>query len=381
MALHLRGEQEYLVRRWPSPGPARGQPGDGGGSPAGALFVSRARAVAPDFALTEQNAAAVAEICNRLEGLPLSIELAAARVRVLPPAALAGRLQRRLAVLTGGARDMPRRHQTLQAALTWSHDLLDPAERVLFRRLAVFAGGFDLAAAEAVDVSAGGAGGAGALVTPVTRRKPAHLSALDSLAGLESLVAKSLLRQESEPSLAAFPGPGGGSTCTASRSLNSVGAPVPDAGDAAGVRPGAPGGERRGASVRDRHADHYLALAEVAALGLRGPQQAEWLHRLEPEHDNFRTALVWLLERRDATRGLRLGGALWHYWLVREHLTEGRRWLRELLALPVEAGTEAARARAGPPRGPGCWPGISATRGPTRPSWRRPRAARAEGEG
>ena len=184
-------------------------------SPAGALFVSRARAVAPDFALTEQNAAAVAEICNRLEGLPLSIELAAARVRVLPPAALAGRLQRRLAVLTGGARDMPRRHQTLQAALTWSHDLLDPAERVLFRRLAVFAGGFDLAAAEAVDVSAGGAGGAGVAGDAGDTAEAGHLSALDSLAGLESLVAQSLLRQESEPSLAALPGPGEGApTCT-----------------------------------------------------------------------------------------------------------------------------------------------------------------------
>ena len=170
------------------------------------LFVARAEAVQPDFALTPENAVTVAEICRRLDGLPLAIELAAARVKVLPPSALLARLDHRLPLLTGGGRDLPERQQTMRAAIAWSHDLLTPEEQTLFRRLAVFAGGFTLEAAEAV---ASGSGEPG----------------IDPFEGVASLLDKSLLRQEER---------------------SGRGAPLLHAGDRARVRPRTVSGQRRG---------------------------------------------------------------------------------------------------------------------------------------
>ena len=197
------------------------------------LFVARAEAVQPDFALTPDNAVAVAEICRRLDGLPLAIELAAARVKVLPPAALLARLDHRLPLLTGGGRDLPARQQTMRAAIAWSHDLLTPEEQVLFRRLAVFAGGFTLEAAEAV---ASGSGEPG----------------IDPFEGVASLLDKSLLRQEA--------GPGGEPRFSMLETVREF-----------ALEQLAASGEE--AAIRERHAAWCLALAETAGARPRGSRR------------------------------------------------------------------------------------------------------------
>ncbi|MCC6627690.1 MAG: helix-turn-helix domain-containing protein [Chloroflexi bacterium] len=258
-----------------------------------ALFVERARAAAPAFALTDDSAPAVAAICAQVDGLPLAIELAAAQVTVLPPAALRRRLDNRLGLLVSGLRDRPARHQTLRATLAWSHELLSPAERALLRRLAVFTGGFTLEAVERV--------GAGP-----------DLPATAVLAGLTGLVQQSMVHVghdwEGEPRY---------------RLLEIV--------REYGLEQLAESGEL--AVVREEHAQTYLALAEAAECGLRGPEQRRWLARLDADHDNARAALAWSLDdAAGAALGLRLAGALARYWHSHGHHDEGRGWLERALA-------------------------------------------------
>jgi predicted ATPase/class 3 adenylate cyclase len=274
------------------------------------LFVERSREVRPDFAVTNATAPAVAEICHRLDGLPLAIELAAARSKLLTPQALLARLGQRLKVLTGGARDLPARQQTLRDAIAWSYDLLDAAEQVLSRRLAVFAGGCTLEAAEAVCNSA------------------ADLE-VDVFDGLASLVDKSLLRQaevpDGEPRFAM---------------LETV--------REFGLERLAASGEAD--AVRRAHAAFYLALAEDAAPALTGPTQVAWLDRLEQEHGDLRAALGWALGHGEAETGLRLAGALSSFWWEHGHFAEGRVWLERALAgddTPSRARAKALDGAAG----------------------------------
>jgi predicted ATPase len=263
-----------------------------------ALFVERARAADPAFAVTGQDASAVAEICSRLDGLPLAIELAAARLRVLPPQALLGRLSNRLTFLTGGARDRPTRQQTLRAAIDWSYSLLDESEQRLFARLAVFAGGCTLDAAEVV----------GTLVTDARGGDVA--SVLDCAA---SLIDKSLLRRSYS---AASPEP-------QLRMLETI-------REYALERLTGSGEE---AIIRRQHAVYFLSLAEQAATEFKGPHRTAWLNRLEDSHDNLRAALRWAKEHREVQIGLRLAVALEQFWELRSYLGEGARWLAELLAI------------------------------------------------
>ncbi len=300
-ALRLQAEQRLPIRPLTIPDPGRGDAPSVDALerfPAIQLFAQRARAVAPDFALTPANAAPVVEICRRLDGLPLAIELAAARVTLLPPGALLARLEggySGMTLLSGGAHDLPARHKTLRGALTWSYDLLAPEEQALFRRLAVFVGGCALEAAEAVCAGA----------------DDHWREGIDILGNLASLIDKSLLRpvdqQDEEPR---------------QRMLETVREYALDLLEESG----------EAAELRARHAAHYLALAEGAEPELTGPEQAAWLDRLEREHDNLRAALRRSRDSEDIQTALRLAAALWRFWWRRGHLTEGREWLEKLLA-------------------------------------------------
>ncbi len=309
-ALHISGEHEFPVPPLELPDPKHLPDLEALSQyEAVSLFIQRARAARPDFQVTNTNAPAVAELCARLDGLPLAIELAAARVKLLSPQALLARLERaRLAsplhLLTGGARDLPARQQTLRSTIDWSYDLLEPGERALFARLAVFVGGCSLEAVEAV-CSAG------------------EDLPLDVLDGLALLVDKSLLRQAE--------GPEGEPRFGMLETIREYAAERFEAsGDAE--------------TLRRRHAEYYLALAEQAAPELLGPQQGTWLERLEREHDNLRAALGWALERGEETVGLRLAAALGQFWEVRGHLGEGQGWLERALSRWPEA---PAPARSG----------------------------------
>ena len=269
--LRLRGEQELPIPPLAVPGTDETQPPLEGlaGVAAIRLFTERAQEVLPDFALTAENAAAVAGICRRLEGLPLALELAAARIKLLPPAALLSRLERRLPLLSGGARDLPHRQQTMRDAIAWSHDLLTADEQAVFRRLAVFVGGFTLEAAEDV-------GG-----RPPFPPSAAHPSVLDLVGSLSD---QSLLRPVTgvtgEPRFAM---------------LETI-------REYAGECLLASGEED---ATRHAHAACFLALAERAEPELTGPAQTAWLDRLEVEHDNLREALGWSV-RHDPPTALRL---------------------------------------------------------------------------
>lgn len=292
-ALHLSGEQEFPVPTLDLPDME--QPPETKAlsrSPAVELFVARARAGKPDFRLTGENTEAVAEICHRLDGLPLAIELAASRVRVLPPQALLARLEQRLTLLTGGALDLPVRQRTLRDTIAWSYDLLDEEERRLFRRLSVFMGGCTPEAAEAVC-------------------NAVEDSPVGTLDGLTSLIDKSLLRREAgvedEPRFAML-------ETIREYALERL----------------ASGGEAE--EIENAHTAYYWALAEEAEPGLNGPEQRAWLERLEAEHPNLRAALQRSLKRGDREAALRLGGALWRFWSRRAHVSEGRRLLEDALA-------------------------------------------------
>jgi Predicted ATPase len=263
-----------------------------------ALFALRARAVRPEFTVTADNAQAVAGICRALDGLPLAIELAAARTSVLPPESLLARLDRRLKVLTAGARGGPDRHGALQTAIDWSYDLLEPEQRALFARLGVFAGGCALGAAESVC-------GDG----------------LDVIDGLASLVDHSLLQLEGTDAAPRF-------AMLETIREYAVGR-LETSGEAEGLRL--------------RHAQHYLALAEEAEPYLRG-SPGDWPGRLEREHDNLRAALDRLEAAGERERALQLAGALWRFWYLRGYLTEGRRRLER--ALQGDGRHTAARGKA-----------------------------------
>ncbi len=302
--LRLSGEYEYMVPPLEVPGGGREVDARQiAASDAVSLFVQRARTARPTFGLTTSNAPAVAAICRRLDGLPLAIELAAARIRVLPPEAMLGRIDRSLALLTGGARDLPERQKTLRAAIDWSYDLLDENEKALFARLAVFSGGWTLEAAEDICNPEG---------------------EFDLVEGIESLVEKSLVgltgSQGAEPRfgmLATIREYGSGQ-------LEATG-----------------GGE----TVRRRHAEYYVTLAQRSEPELRGSNQAAWLGRLEQEHDNLRVALAWLLGCGEAEAALRLATSVWRFWDMRGHYSEGRLWLeRGLSADPSVSARVRARA-------------------------------------
>jgi predicted ATPase len=306
-ALHIYGEHEFPVPPLPLPD-TRFKPSVQvlSACPAVALFVQRAVAAKPDFELNGQNALAVAEICSRLDGLPLAIELAAARVKVLSPSSMLTRLQSRLQLLTGGSRDLPQRQQTLRAAMDWSYDLLSAAEQKLFRRLSVFVGGCNLEGVEAVCDANGDL-------------------ELDLLDGMASLVDKSLVQQAEQVV--------GESRFVMLQTIHEYAVEKLEAS-----------GEE--ALTKRAHAAYCLILAEEEATTQSAAEVAEWLERLVLEHDNFRAALEWLTQTGDAAWGLRLGAALFRYWEMREYLVEGRDRLGKLLKLPGAAAPTKARARA-----------------------------------
>jgi predicted ATPase/class 3 adenylate cyclase len=317
--LRIYGEREFPVPPLALPEiPTGGQP------PASAavlskyaaveLFIQRAQAARPGFSITDESAPAVVEICARLDGLPLAIELAAARIRLLPPRALLARLARPVAGnggrplddLGGGARDLPDRHRTLRSAIAWSYDLLPPEEQLLFRRLAVFTGGCTLEAAEAV---AGGGMGAGML---------------DCLA---SLVDKSLLRQEEHGDEEA--------RFVMLETIREYGLECLEVSGAT-------------EAVRARHAQYFVGVAEAAEPRLTTAEQGMSLQRLEMEHDNLRAAVAWALARGEGEVALRLAGALAWFWNLRGYLSEGRSWLDDALS----TANWEARVREGPELSP-----------------------------
>jgi predicted ATPase/transcriptional regulator with XRE-family HTH domain len=291
VALDVRGGREYPVAPLALP-QAADSPETLSSSPAVELFFDRARATGVELAPDAATARAVAEICGRLQGLPLAIELAAARARLLRPAALLARLDRRLPVLAGGPHDLPVRQQTMRDAIAWSYELLNAPGQALFRRMCVFADGCTLEAAEAVCADAGGG--------PV-------------LDGLAVLAASSLIRMAETA---------GESRVTMLETIREY------------------GGERlaehsEATLAAERHAAYYLALARRAADALAGPQAAAWLARLDAEHGNLSAALRRASDRGDRMAVLHLAGALWRFWLQRGHLSEGRRWFAEAFALPA----------------------------------------------
>jgi predicted ATPase/DNA-binding CsgD family transcriptional regulator len=298
-ALRLYGEQAYAVPRLEVPDPQRPELDQLAACESVALFVARAKAVRPGFALTGENALDIAMICVRLEGLPLAIELAAARVQLMSPRQLLARLNRRLETLVGGPRDAPPRQQTLRQTLHWSYDLLTAEERALFAQLAVFRGGSSPEAIEAVCRPGGG---------------------LEPLAGAESLVNKSLLfvqyrRPAEDPRLLML------------ETIHEYAlAQLERSGEAEGVR--------------QRHAAYCTALAERAAGELRRAGFSEWMARLEADSENVRAALEWSLAGGDVEMGLRLVTALRDYWITSSRIVEGEGWVGR--AVPKIAGVSPA---------------------------------------
>jgi predicted ATPase/transcriptional regulator with XRE-family HTH domain len=329
--LHVRGEREFPLLPLAVPAADhRLTVEELAQVPAITLFVERVTAGLPDLALTEDNAAAIATICRRLDGLPLAIELAAARVKVLPPAALLARLEKRLPLLTGGGRDLPARQRTMRDAIAWSYDLLRPEEQALFRRLAVFAGGFTLAAAEAVT-------------------EPSE--ALSVLDGVVVIVEQSLLRQsassEAEPRY---------------QMLETV--------REFGLERLASAGES--VLVRGQHARYFLQLSEGRSRGIPILMDPETLARMAPEQDNARLALAWFEEQDDSDALLELSAMLYGLWLARGLHQEGLIWLNRAL----ERSSHAASAAHKRSWRQGTWPSSRATTPVPRPSapkaWRWP---------
>jgi predicted ATPase/pimeloyl-ACP methyl ester carboxylesterase len=301
--LRLRGEHEYKVPPLDLPDPGRlHSEASLAGYASVSLFIQRARALRSDFELTEENASQIARICERLEGLPLAIELAAARIKILSPKEMLARLDDQLKFLTGGARDLPARQQTMRNAIGWSYELLEEEERRVFRQLSVFVGGCTLEAIEAV-CSCGGE--------------------IDVLESVFSLTDKSLLRgtQRSE----------GETRFRMLEVVRQFSAEKLSESDEL-------------ARTRQKHADFYLDFAERLEPFLRGAEQAKWLDRLEEEHGNMRAALEYFLEN-DIEKALRLSGALHRLWSVHGHYTEGRNWLQTVLEKGRDA-SKAARAKA-----------------------------------
>jgi predicted ATPase/class 3 adenylate cyclase len=305
--LRIRGEQEYPVAPLDLPDqrhlPAVSELPS---YAAIALFVERATAIDPQFQLTEENAPAVVEICRRLDGLPLAIELATSRLRLMSPAAMLERLDRALPLLAGGSRDLPARQRTLRGAIGWSHDLLSPEMAVLFRRVCVFAGGFTLDAAEAVC------------------RPEADLG-LDAMEAMEDLLGTALVRRT--PTMM------GDVRFDTLQTVREFG--LERLADDEGAL-----------EVRRRHALHFLDLAERFALESRGPDLPRFMGLLHVEHDNVRAALTWALENDEGDVALRLSSSVWRFWHLHGDLSAGRRWLSQALALPSASSRTRERAQA-----------------------------------
>jgi predicted ATPase/transcriptional regulator with XRE-family HTH domain len=328
-ALRIQGEHEFPVPPLPAPTGEAMKHSDLAAYPAVRLFVARAKAVNPAFALDEETGPAVAEICARLDGLPLAVELAAARVRVLPPQALLARMtgshhgaSAALPLLTGGPRDAPARHQTLHDAIAWSHDLLTSDEQALFRRLAVFVGGWDLEAAETVSRDGGRRTGDG--INPLRPPSPVPRPPASILDGIESLTRNSLVRQDAH---------GGAARFTMLETIREYARGRLDASGEA-------------IPVRHAHAACFLDLAETCEPRLRGADQQHWLDRLERDLPNLREAMHFVLATGDAEKGLRLANALQWFWWNRGYLREGKAWLTRLLALPGSGIAPSVRAKA-----------------------------------
>jgi predicted ATPase/class 3 adenylate cyclase len=290
-SLRVRAEREVPVGPLPVPASDDATPASGD-TPSVRLFMDRATADNPDFALTADNARAVTEICRRLEGLPLAIELAAARVRLFPPDALLARLERRLPLLTSGALDAPARQRTLRDTIDWSHDLLGPEQQALFARLSIFAGGCSIPAIEAIadDLGAG--------------------VQLELVETLDALVQHHLVRQSAAAGEPRF---------SMLETIREFGV---EQLEASAQMP----------AVARRHARIFLDLVEQAVPALRdGIDEPRWLRALELEHDNFRAALNWSL-RYESLTAVRLAGALSRFWSARGHLSEGRAWLEQAIA-------------------------------------------------
>jgi DNA-binding NtrC family response regulator/predicted ATPase len=303
--LHVYGEHDFPVPPLDVPDKhAAGTPTDVTRYDAVQLFVDRARAASPDFGLASDTAPVVATICQHLEGLPLALELAARRIRLLSPHAILKRIEHRLTLLTGGPRDLPARQQTLRNAIAWSYDLLEVSEQRLFQRLSVFTGGCTLAAAYAVCAA------------------PGDLED-DLLDELGSLVDKSLLhRDQSAADEPRF------------KMLETLREYAVEKLEASG----------EAAEIRRRHAEYYLALAERADSMLKGQNQGVWLDRLEREHDNLRVVLASAVSEAGGQQfALLVSAAMWRFWLMRGYFTEGRRWLEKSLA---ESREETPESRA-----------------------------------
>jgi predicted ATPase/DNA-binding CsgD family transcriptional regulator/DNA-binding XRE family transcriptional regulator len=325
--LGVSGEREYPV-------PPLALPETGGAlfeerwseSEAIRLFVDRARQFRPEFALTDENATTVVEVCRRLDGLPLAIELAAARIKVLSPSDLLARLEMRLPLLTGGARDLPARQQTMRDAIAWSYDLLPPEQQALFRRLAVFVGGFTLAAAEYVDRESGDGSRESGVSASFSCRLPAPVSVLD---GTAALVDHSLLRADD--------GSGGKRRFFMLETVREFAL------------------ERLMASgeweaARAAHTAYCVALDERLDPNHLDPGDRfdDRLRWIETEYPSLRAALTWMAETGDAVGVLRLAGSLARYWQHRSHWQEGRHWLDWALARTADEPTRwRGRALAG----------------------------------
>jgi predicted ATPase len=306
-ALHVYGEHEFPVPPLALPESKTAVPVSALSSySAMALFASRAAAVKPGFEVTDENSSGIIEICTRLDGVPLAIELAAARVKFLTPSAIRTRLANRLQLLTGGARDLPERQQTLRGTIDWSYDLLSPEEQKLFNRLAVFTGGCTLEGVEAVCDTKGDLG-------------------IDLLDGLASLVDKSLIQQvqfaEGESRFAML-------DMIREYALEKLAA----------------SGEE--SPTRRAHAAYFLVLAEEDAAATADAERTEWLRSMDMEHDNLRAALEWLTETSSAEWALRLGVSMFRYWEQREYLAEGRERLGKILKLDQAAARNNLRSRA-----------------------------------
>ena len=304
--LRLRGEKEFAVQPLALPHLRQALTVEALlPYPAVELFVQRAIAVKSNFALTAENAQAVAEICIRLDGLPLAIELAAARIKILPPQAILARLESRLKLLTRGTSDLPTRQQTMRSAIAWSYDLLDEEEKRVFRQLAIFVGGFTLEAAEAV----------------CGDRADTELSVLDAVS---SLIDKSLLRQAEKDEL----------RFGMLETIREFGLDL--------LRKS---GEFE--ELRHAYALFFLNLVEEAEPELKTSGQVVWLERLEADRDNLRAALRWSKESGEAETGLRMAAAPWRFWETHGPLSEGRKWLEDLLEMAETAEISAAvRAKA-----------------------------------
>ena len=305
--LRVRGEQEYPVHPLALPASTLNpSENDVVGTASGRLFLERARAVAPDFEVSQNNAGDVAAICWRLAGLPLALELAAAQVRLLEPAALLARLDRALS--TAWTRDLPERQRTMRSTLDWSHDLLTENERVLFRRLSVFSGGFALEAVEEIC----------------------------AFGEIEQEVLELLGRLLEQSLVTVSPAADGSRRYGMLEPVRQYALEkLEESGEVA--------------MTRERHAERFVSLAETAKPVFLGPEYPVWSERLEREHDNLREVLRWAREAGDACIGLRIVGALSWFWWTHGYLHEGRRWAEALLSQPLDVerpGCGLARAGA-----------------------------------